>query len=64
MTKPTSLRQRVIDMEVGESLVIKEGDTGFNNTRTYASEIGYALNRKYSTHRDRTNRTNTIIRIS
>lgn len=51
-------------MEVGESITIPIEEVGYTTIRGYASDLGFAYNRKYSTHRDRVNRTHTITRIS
>lgn len=58
-----SFRQRVIDMEVGDSITIPVTEVGYTTIRTYASDLGFAYNRKYSTHRNREERTHTITRI-
>lgn len=59
-----SFRKRVIDMEVGESITIPIEEVGYTTIRGYASDLGFAYNRKYSTHRDRVKRTHTITRIA
>jgi hypothetical protein len=59
-----SFRQRVIDMEVGESITIPVEVAGYTTIRGYASDLGFAYNRKYSTHRNRAERTHTITRIA
>jgi hypothetical protein len=58
----TSLRQRVINMEVGESITIPVEVAGYTTIRGYASDLGFAYNRKYSTRRNRAERTHTITR--
>lgn len=62
MNKNISTWQRVKDLLEGESLVLTPGDPGFKNARTYASEIGFAMGRKYRVSRNREARTYTIIR--
>ena len=59
-----SFRQRIIDMAEGESITIPVTEVGYTTIRGYASDLGFAYNRKYSTHRDRVNRTHTITRIA
>lgn len=58
-----SFRKRVIDMEVGESITIPIDVIGYTTIRGYASDLGFAYNRKYSTRRNRAERTHTITRI-
>ena len=57
-----SLRARIVSMEVGEQLTIPVTDCGFTTIRSYACELGFAYNRKYSTKRNRQERTYTIVR--
>lgn len=59
-----SFRQQVIDLEVGGKLVISVEEIGYTTIRSYASDLGFAYNRKYSTSRNREERTYTITRIS
>jgi hypothetical protein len=58
-----SFRQRVIDMEVGDSITIPVTEVGYTTIRGYASDLGFAYNRRYSAHRNREERTYTITRI-
>lgn len=62
--KNTSFRQQIIDMEKGDSITISVDVIGYTTIRTYASDLGFAFNRKYSATRNRTNRTYTITRIA
>lgn len=64
MSKNTSLRARVLAMEVGESITIPVTEYGYTTIRCYASDLGFAANRKYSARRDRESRTYTIIRTA
>lgn len=57
-----SFRQRIIDLQVGESLTIPVSEVGYTTIRGYASDLGFAYERIYSTHRDRATRTYTITR--
>lgn len=57
-----SFRQRILDMEVGERLVIPVDSVGYTTIRSYASDLGFGYNRRYSTHRNREERTYTIRR--
>lgn len=59
-----SFRRRVIDMEVGESITIPVEEVGYTTIRGYASDLGFAYGRKYSTHRNRAEMTHTITRIA
>ena len=60
----TSFRRRIIEMEIGDSFSIPVTEIGYTTIRGYASDLGFAYNRKYSTHRNREDRTYTIKRIS
>ena len=64
MSKNTSWRARVLAMEVGESITIPVTEYGYTTIRSYASDLGFAANRKYSARRDRESRTYTIIRTA
>lgn len=59
-----SFRQRVIDMKKGDSIVIPVEEVGYTTIRGYASDLGFAFNRTYSTHRNRAERTYTITRTA
>ena len=51
-------------MEVGETITIPVSEYGYTTIRGYASDLGFAANRKYSTRRNRESRTYTIIRMA
>lgn len=57
-----SLRAQIVKMQVGEQLTIPVSDYGYTTIRSYASDLGFAYNRKYSTKRNRQERTYTIVR--
>ena len=59
----TSFRSRVINMQRGESITIPVTEIGYTTVRSYASDIGFAFNRRYTAHRNRAERTYTITRI-
>ena len=58
-----SFRSRLINMQRGESITIPVTEVGYTTIRGYASDLGFAYNRKYSTRRNREERTYTITRI-
>ena len=58
-----SFRQKIINMQRGDSLTIPVEQVGYTTIRGYASDLGFAYKRKYSTHRNREDRTYTITRI-
>lgn len=60
----TSFRQRIIDMGMGDSITIPVEQVGYTTIRTYASDLGFAYNRRYSTRRNRADRTYTITRTA
>ena len=62
--KKQSFRQRVIDMKVGETFTISADSVGETTVRSYASDLGWRLNRKYVARRDREARTYTIERTA
>ena len=64
MYKNKSLRAQVLDLEVNEELTIPVTLYGYTTIRSYASELGFAANRKYKTSRNKEARTYTITRIS
>lgn len=59
-----SFRKRIINMQMGESITIPVEQVGYTTIRGYASDLGFAYKRKYSTHRNREERTYTITRIA
>lgn len=59
----TSFRSRVINMQRGESITIPVTEIGYTTVRSYASDLGFAFNRRYTAHRNRAERTYTITRI-
>lgn len=58
-----SLRARIIEMKEGEQLTIPVTEYGYTTIRSYASDLGFAYDRRYSTTRNREDRTYTIIRM-
>lgn len=64
MSTNKSLRAQVLDLAVNEELTIPVTLYGYTTIRSYASELGFAANRKYKTSRNKEARTYTIIRIS
>lgn len=59
-----SLRSRMSGMAVGETLVVPLGTYSWTTVRSYASDLGWVLERKYSVHRDRDARTYNVTRES
>ena len=57
-----SFRQQIIDMQPGESITVPVTEVGYTTIRGYASDLGFAYMRRYSTHRNREERTYTITR--
>lgn len=57
-----SFRQRVLDMKIGDVIVIPVQEHSYTTIRSYASDLGFATGRSYSTKRNREERTYTIIR--
>lgn len=57
-----SLRAQIVKLQVGEQLTIPVTDYGYTTIRSYASDLGFAYDRKYSTKRNRLERTYTIVR--
>lgn len=64
MVLNTSLRARVIDMKIGEVIIIPVSAYGYTTIRSYASDLGFLLNRKYSARINRADRTYSITRLS
>lgn len=60
----TSLRQRVLSLGVGESISIPVQLHAYTTIRSYASDLGFATGRTYSTRRDREARIYTITRTA
>lgn len=49
-------------MKKGESITVPVEEVGYTTIRGYASDLGFAFNRSYSTKRNREDRTYTITR--
>ena len=64
MSTNKSLRASILDLAVNEELTIPITLYGYTTIRSYASELGFAANRKYKTSRNKEARTYTITRIS
>lgn len=63
MAENTSLRAKVTDMRIGDSITIPVTAHSYTTIRSYASDLGFALNRRYKTKRNRVQRTYTITRV-
>jgi hypothetical protein len=57
-----SLRASILEMGIGEELTIPISLYGYTTIRTYASDLGFAINGKFRTRRNKVDRTYTIIR--
>ena len=64
MSTNKSLRAQVLDLEVNEELTIPITLYGYTTIRSYASDLGFAANRKFSSRRNRAERTYTIKRLA
>lgn len=64
MLEKSSLRGRVLALKVGERIVVSFSQYGYPTVRTYASELGISNDRKYSTHRNKKEKTISIIRTA
>jgi hypothetical protein len=62
--RQTSLLNRIRELAVGDSVTVNVDEYGYNTVRRYASDCGLYLDRIYSTHLDRVNRTYTVTRKS
>lgn len=51
-------------MKVGDVITIPVSEYGYTTIRGYASDLGFAANRKYSTRRNKEERTYSIIRTA
>lgn len=60
--KKTSLKRLMIEMQQGARMRVAVGAYGYTTIRTYASMIGFDLERTYTVHLDRENRTYEITR--
>lgn len=57
-----SLRASILDLGIGEELTIPISLYGYTTIRSYASDLGFAINGKFRTKRNKVDRTYTIIR--
>lgn len=59
-----SFRSQVVNMGVGDKLTVSLDDVAYDTIRSYASNIGFQLQRKYSTKRNAAERSYTITRTA
>jgi len=59
-----SLRASILDLAVNEELTIPITLYGYTTIRSYASDLGFATERKFKTKRNREDRTYTITRLA
>jgi len=64
MCKNKSLRASILDLAVNEELTIPITLYGYTTIRSYASDLGFATERKFKTKRNREDRTYTITRLA
>ena len=64
MSTNKSLRASILDLAVNEELTIPITLYGYTTIRSYASDLGFATERKFTTRRNRENRTYTITRLA
>lgn len=57
-----SLRASILSLGIGEQLTIPISLYGYTTIRSYASDLGFAINGKFRTRRNKVDRTYTIIR--
>lgn len=57
-----SLRALILELGIGEQLTIPVSLYGYTTIRSYASDLGFAINGKFRTKRNKQDRTYTIIR--
>jgi hypothetical protein len=62
MSTNKSLRASILDLSIGEELTIPISLYGYTTIRSYASDLGFAINGKFRTRRNKVDRTYTIIR--
>ena len=62
MVNNKSLRASILDLAVGEELTIPVSLYGYTTIRSYASDLGFAINGKFRTKRNKVARTYTITR--
>lgn len=62
MLENKSLRASILDLGIGEELTIPISLYGYTTIRSYASDLGFAINGKFRTRRNKVDRTYTIIR--
>ena len=62
MVNNKSLRASILDLAVGEELTIPVALHSYTTIRSYASDLGFAINGKFRTKRNKVARTYTITR--
>jgi hypothetical protein len=64
MSTNKSLRASILDLAVNEEITIPINLYGYTTIRSYASDLGFAADRKFTTRRNREERTYTITRLA
>ena len=64
MSTNKSLRASILDLAVNEEITIPINLYGYTTIRSYASDLGFAADRKFKTRRNREERTYTITRLA
>ena len=62
MVNSKSLRASILELAVGEELTIPVSLYGYTTIPSYASDLGFAINGKFRTKRNKVARTYTITR--
>lgn len=63
MVMKANLRATLIQMKLGEALLVSADDYADNTIRNYASRLGSRMDRTYSVHCDRAAKTTEVIRL-
>ena len=64
MSTNKSLSASILDLAVNEELTIPITLYGYTTIRSYASDLGFATERKFRTKRNREDRTYTVTRLA
>jgi hypothetical protein len=64
MATDTPLLTRLREMNIGDKVTVSIDTYGYNTVRRYACDLGVFLDRRYSTHVNRADRTYTVTRLS
>lgn len=64
MSNKPSLRQRFLDLQEGESMLVSLDEYAMTTVRNYASDLAFASGRTFTCNRDHATRSYKVTRLA